>query len=58
MLRGAAARAAAPKRAAFVMVPNGIVHDARKPATREAPACGAPVRQFGNSSGPIDAIRA
>jgi len=29
----AAARTAAPKRAAFLMVPNGIVHDAWKPAT-------------------------
>jgi hypothetical protein len=31
--RAAAARAAAPKRVAFLMVPNGIVHDAWKPAT-------------------------
>jgi hypothetical protein len=29
----AATRTAAPKRAAFLMVPNGIVHDAWKPAT-------------------------
>jgi len=29
----AAARAASPKRVAFLMVPNGIVHDAWKPAT-------------------------
>ncbi|MFM8634066.1 MAG: DUF1552 domain-containing protein [Planctomycetia bacterium] len=31
--RAAAAHGATPKRAAFLMVPNGIVHDAWKPAT-------------------------